>query len=50
MYGQDPITSPDYSRIISDKRYHTLTRYLVEGEIIFGDKLMHLNDTSPQQL
>jgi aldehyde dehydrogenase (NAD+) len=36
MYGQDPITSPDYSRIISEKRYQTLTRYLVEGEIIFG--------------
>jgi aldehyde dehydrogenase (NAD+) len=36
MYGDDPKQSPDFARIISDKRYATLTRYLDEGRIVLG--------------
>lgn len=36
MYGEDPKQSPDYPRMISDRRYQAVSRYLQEGEIIFG--------------
>lgn len=36
MYGDDPQSSPDYARVISDKRFRTLITYLDNGEIICG--------------
>ncbi len=36
MYGEDPKLSPDFARIISDRRYEALVQYLGEGKIIFG--------------
>lgn len=36
MYGDDPKASPDYARIISDKRFQTLVTYLDNGTILTG--------------
>lgn len=36
MYGDDPKSSPDYARIISDKRFQTLITYLDSGTIVLG--------------
>ncbi|NEO60392.1 MAG: aldehyde dehydrogenase family protein, partial [Moorea sp. SIO4G2] len=36
FYGDDPATSPDYARIISDKHYQRLSSLLNDGEIIIG--------------
>jgi aldehyde dehydrogenase (NAD+) len=36
MYGEDPKQSPDFPRIISDRRFGAIIRYLEEGKIIFG--------------
>jgi aldehyde dehydrogenase (NAD+) len=36
MYGPDPKQSPDFARIISDRRYEALVKYLGNGEILFG--------------
>lgn len=41
-YGSDPRLSPDYGRIINDKRFDTLCQYLRQGTLITGgttDKL-----------
>lgn len=38
MYGSDPQKSPDYARVISNRRYNTLLKYLEEGKIILGGK------------
>lgn len=38
MYGEDPQHSPDYPRVVSDKRFHSLLRYLDEGRIVFGGR------------
>jgi aldehyde dehydrogenase (NAD+) len=36
FFGQDPMTSYSYGRIINEKRFDTLVKYLQEGKIIFG--------------
>lgn len=36
MYGADPVQSPDYGRIIHERRFDTLTSYLLQGKIITG--------------
>lgn len=36
MYGEDASKSPDYPRIISDRRFDALTRFLQDGKIIYG--------------
>ena len=36
FYGQDPKSSPDYARIIHEKRFDTLVSYLPQGTIISG--------------
>jgi aldehyde dehydrogenase (NAD+) len=36
MYGDDPHKSPDYARIISDKRFKTLLTYLDNSKIVEG--------------
>lgn len=36
MYGDNPRESPDFARIISDRRFQSLERYLKEGRIIWG--------------
>jgi len=36
MYGEDPKLSPDYPRLISDRRFQSVARFLSEGRIIFG--------------
>jgi aldehyde dehydrogenase (NAD+) len=36
MYGDDPMQSPDYARIISNRRFNALLKYLDEGKIIAG--------------
>jgi aldehyde dehydrogenase (NAD+) len=36
MYGEDPSISEDYARIINNRRYNTLLKYLKDGEIILG--------------
>ncbi|MGB7520844.1 MAG: aldehyde dehydrogenase, partial [Spirulinaceae cyanobacterium] len=36
FYGQNPATSPDYSRIISDRHFQRLSALLKEGKIVVG--------------
>lgn len=36
MYGNDPKQSPDFARIISDRRFQALVKFLGDGEILFG--------------
>jgi len=36
MYGEDPKQSPDFARIISERRYAALTRYLGDGRTLLG--------------
>lgn len=36
FYGLNPATSPDYSRIISDKHFQRLCSFLNEGKIVVG--------------
>ncbi|QLE54490.1 aldehyde dehydrogenase [Nostoc sp. TCL26-01] len=36
FYGDHPATSPDYARIISQKHFERLTKYLDNGQIIVG--------------
>lgn len=36
FYGPKPETSPDYGRIINEKRFDTLVRYLSDGKIVQG--------------
>ncbi|MFZ9661025.1 MAG: aldehyde dehydrogenase [Chitinophagaceae bacterium] len=36
MYGDDPSKSPDYPRIISDRRFDSLVQFFDDGNIIFG--------------
>jgi aldehyde dehydrogenase (NAD+) len=36
FYGPRPETSPDYGRIINEKRFDTLVRYLSDGKIVLG--------------
>jgi aldehyde dehydrogenase (NAD+) len=36
MYGADPKQSPDFARIISDRRFDALVKFLGDGEIMFG--------------
>jgi aldehyde dehydrogenase (NAD+) len=44
FYGKDPHQSPDYGRIINEKRFDKLQSYLHQGEVISG------GDTSRQDL
>ena len=37
-YGNDPINSSDYCKIINEKHYNRLKGYLNDGEILFGGK------------
>jgi aldehyde dehydrogenase (NAD+) len=39
MYGNDASKSPDYARMISDRRYNTVARYLNDGKVIFGGEV-----------
>ena len=36
FYGPHPETSPDYGRIINEKRFETLVSYLSDGRIVHG--------------
>ncbi|MGK7873143.1 MAG: aldehyde dehydrogenase [Xenococcaceae cyanobacterium] len=36
FYGDDPATSPDYARIVSDKQFERLTGLLKDGKILTG--------------
>ena len=36
FYGNDPLQSDDYGRIINERRFHTLVQYLKEGDIVTG--------------
>lgn len=36
FYGPDPAISPDYGRIINEKRFDTLVNYLSDGKIAHG--------------
>jgi aldehyde dehydrogenase (NAD+) len=36
MYGPDPKQSPDFARIISDRRYQAVARFLAEGDVFLG--------------
>lgn len=38
FYGQDAEKSPTFCRIVSDKHFKRLSRYLTEGKVIFGGK------------
>jgi aldehyde dehydrogenase (NAD+) len=40
MYGEDASKSPDFARMISDRRYNTVIRYLDNGKIISVDRSM----------
>jgi aldehyde dehydrogenase (NAD+) len=39
MYGEDAKQSPDYPRMISDRRFNAVIRYLEEGTIIYGGQV-----------
>ncbi len=36
FYGDDPSTSPDYARIVSDHHFSRLARLLKQGEVVIG--------------
>ncbi|MFN6515972.1 MAG: aldehyde dehydrogenase [Nostoc sp. CreGUA01] len=36
FYGENPATSPDYARIISQKHFDRLVKFLGDGEVIIG--------------
>lgn len=38
MYGPDPKTSPDYPRMVNDKRWQAVAAYLQNGSILYGGK------------
>lgn len=38
FFGADPLLSPDYARIVSDRHYQRLKGFLGEGKIAFGGK------------
>ncbi|MEA5580903.1 aldehyde dehydrogenase [Nodularia harveyana UHCC-0300] len=44
FYGDNPATSPDYARIISQKQFDRLANFLKDGEIIIG------GETKPGEL
>jgi NAD-dependent aldehyde dehydrogenases len=39
FYGEDPQTSPDYSRIINQRQLERLSAFLKDGEIVIGGKI-----------
>jgi aldehyde dehydrogenase (NAD+) len=39
MYGEDASKSPDYARLISDRRYEAVAKYLNDGKVIFGGQV-----------
>jgi aldehyde dehydrogenase (NAD+) len=36
FYGENPISSPDYARIVSQKHFERLVNFLKDGEVIIG--------------
>jgi aldehyde dehydrogenase (NAD+) len=36
FFGENPAASPDYARIINDKRFQTLLTYLTQGQVLHG--------------
>ncbi|MDM9381044.1 aldehyde dehydrogenase [Chlorogloeopsis sp. ULAP01] len=38
FYGENPANSPDYARIIHDKHFERLIKFLDDGEIVIGGK------------
>jgi aldehyde dehydrogenase (NAD+) len=36
FYGEDPMQSPDFARIVSDKHFERVTALMGEGDIVFG--------------
>ncbi len=36
FYGKNPAQSPDYAQIVNQKRFHTLSNYLKQGNVITG--------------
>lgn len=36
FYGDNPVNSPDYARIISEKHFDRLVKFLKDGEVIIG--------------
>ncbi len=36
FYGDNPVSSPDYARIISQKHFDRLVNFLKDGEVIIG--------------
>ncbi len=39
FYGNDPVASPDYARIINQKQFNRLVEFLKDGEIIIGGEI-----------
>lgn len=38
LYGENPITNPDYGKIVNDKHFERLTAYLKDGTLYHGGK------------
>ena len=38
FYGDNPVNSPDYARIISEKHFERLVNFLKDGKVIIGGK------------
>lgn len=38
LFGKEPLKNKDYTRIINEKHFNRLTRYLEEGKVIHGGK------------
>ena len=36
FYGPDPLTSPDFGRIVNERRFDQATKYLGDGKVILG--------------
>jgi aldehyde dehydrogenase (NAD+) len=36
FYGSDPVTSPDYGRIVNQKHFDRIVRYLADGKVLHG--------------
>jgi aldehyde dehydrogenase (NAD+) len=39
FYGEEPIENPEYGRIVNEKHFKRLTRFLTNGDIVLGGKV-----------
>ncbi|SFJ00226.1 aldehyde dehydrogenase [Thermoflavimicrobium dichotomicum] len=39
FYGEEPIENPNYGRIVNEKHFERLTRFLTNGDIVLGGKV-----------